>query len=110
MFLLAAGHGGSRPPSLVLVSWPIAPSSLPPNAATKHGFFERSTEAFLYQNPARSLKQQAPLRIASICGIAAASVLLSTAFLFDGTVKQLLLIIGLITSLAFALLIYLILR
>ena len=55
-------------------------------------------------------RNKSPLRIASICGIAAASVLLSTAFLFDGTVKQLLLIIGLITSLAFALLIYLILR
>ena len=49
------------------------------------------------------------LKIAIVCGATAALVLLSTAFLFDGTVKQLLLIIGLITSLAFGLLVYLIL-
>jgi hypothetical protein len=58
----------------------------------------------------RTDRNKYPLKIAIICGTTAALVLLSTAFLFDGTVKQLLLIIGLITSLAFGMLMYLVLR
>ena len=53
-------------------------------------------------------QNKAPFKIACLCG--AASALLTATLLFAGTIKSLLLVIGLITSVAFGLLVYLILR